>query len=227
MTRPAASSIGPMPAPTRPRRGQGRHRNATAAAFARLRRAVPAEEAGADPASQGNGSLMARAHRPRRPADDAAELIDRVHRSSAVTHGAPDAWPPARCTCSSPSALPMASVTAHPPWLPNRGCGDRLRPPTRSRPAAALELLAAIPSGEAGAGSWIRSGAPGTPSRATRPTGRPSWPASSRQGHRHDRRHRQRGGRRLLGTGGVVWRDPRDGFMGCATGQVEAPVNPS
>ena len=65
--------------------------NATAAAFARLRRGVPAEEAGADPDSQGNGSLMrilpiALVD----PPNDAAELIDRAHRSSAVTHGAPE-----------------------------------------------------------------------------------------------------------------------------------------
>lgn len=73
--------------------GEGRFDigNATAAAFARLRRGVPAEEAGADPDSQGNGSLMrilpiALAD----PPDDARELIDRAHRSSAITHGAPE-----------------------------------------------------------------------------------------------------------------------------------------
>jgi ADP-ribosylglycohydrolase len=65
--------------------------NATAAAFARLRRGVPAEEAGADPDSQGNGSLMrilpiALVD----PPGDAAELIDRANRSSAITHGAPE-----------------------------------------------------------------------------------------------------------------------------------------
>ena len=65
--------------------------NATAAAFARLRRGVPAEAAGADPDSQGNGSLMrilpiALVD----PPNDAAGLIDRAHRSSAVTHGAPE-----------------------------------------------------------------------------------------------------------------------------------------
>lgn len=65
--------------------------NATAAAFARLRRGVPAEEAGADPDSQGNGSLMrilpiALVD----PPDEAAQLIERAHRSSAITHGAPE-----------------------------------------------------------------------------------------------------------------------------------------
>ena len=65
--------------------------NATAAAFARLRRGVPAEEGGADPDSQGNGSLMrilpiALVDLPH----DAAELIERAHRSSAITHGAPE-----------------------------------------------------------------------------------------------------------------------------------------
>ena len=65
--------------------------HATSAAFARLRRGVPAEDAGADPARQGNGSLMrilpiALVD----PPDDAGELIDRAHRSSAVTHGAPE-----------------------------------------------------------------------------------------------------------------------------------------
>ena len=65
--------------------------HATAVAFARLRRGVPAEEAGADPDSQGNGSLMrilpvALVD----PPDSAAELIDRAHRSSAITHGAPE-----------------------------------------------------------------------------------------------------------------------------------------
>jgi ADP-ribosylglycohydrolase len=73
--------------------GEGRFDigNATAAAFGRLRRGVPAEEAGADPDSQGNGSLMrilpiALVD----PPDDTAELIDRAHRSSAITHGAPE-----------------------------------------------------------------------------------------------------------------------------------------
>jgi ADP-ribosyl-[dinitrogen reductase] hydrolase len=64
---------------------------ATAAAFARLRRGVPAEEAGADPDAQGNGSLMRILPLALvDPPDDAAELIDRAHRSSAITHGAPE-----------------------------------------------------------------------------------------------------------------------------------------
>jgi ADP-ribosylglycohydrolase len=65
--------------------------NAAAAAFARLRRSVPAEEAGADPESQGNGSLMRILPIALvEPPDDAAELIDGAHRSSAITHAAPE-----------------------------------------------------------------------------------------------------------------------------------------
>jgi ADP-ribosyl-[dinitrogen reductase] hydrolase len=64
---------------------------ATASALERLRAGVEPERAGDDPDAQGNGSLMrilpiALVD----PPDDADELIERAHRSSAVTHGAPE-----------------------------------------------------------------------------------------------------------------------------------------
>ncbi len=63
---------------------------ATARALDRLARGMPAEEAGDDPQALGNGSLMrilpvALAD----PSLDIAELVERVHRSSRITHGAP------------------------------------------------------------------------------------------------------------------------------------------
>jgi ADP-ribosylglycohydrolase len=62
---------------------------ATSRALARLARGVPAEEAGDDPKALGNGSLMrilsvALAD----PSATTADLVDRAHRSSRVTHGA-------------------------------------------------------------------------------------------------------------------------------------------
>jgi ADP-ribosyl-[dinitrogen reductase] hydrolase len=64
---------------------------ATAAALHRLRQGVEPERAGADPTAQGNGSLMrilpvALVD----PPAEASELIERAHRSSAITHGAPE-----------------------------------------------------------------------------------------------------------------------------------------
>ncbi|MBA4170665.1 MAG: ADP-ribosylglycohydrolase family protein [Chloroflexi bacterium] len=63
---------------------------ATSQALARVADGVPAEEAGDDPDALGNGSLMrilpiALVD----PSASTAELVDRAHRSSRITHGAP------------------------------------------------------------------------------------------------------------------------------------------
>ncbi len=63
---------------------------ATARALARLRRGTPPEEAGNDPHALGNGSLMRILPMALvDPAASVAQLVERAHRSSRITHGAP------------------------------------------------------------------------------------------------------------------------------------------
>ena len=154
------------------------------------------------------------------PPDDAAELIDRAHRSSAITHGAPECL--AACAVYVLDRQAPGRWRARPPVRPGRrvrGGRGRLPPPRRSS-------------------SPRRAGAPAQPCRAEGPRlgdrlvlerlgrirgaldlpGRRHRCGEVRQGHRYDRRHRRLGWPASTGAWtGQQAGSPGNGFTGCAT----------
>ena len=183
--------------------------NATSAALARLREGTAPEQAGAVDAL-GNGSLMRilPVSLVFRDIDDAG-LVALATRASRVTHGSAEAQVAcalyaliARRLLDGEGTGSRSWTARSEPCVPCWQRSDCLAPASASRPRQpsprSTPSWVGASVGE-GAASWTASGRPGRHSWRLRLPSRRDRGRALRQRHGHDRRHRRRAGRHLLG----------------------------